>query len=121
MSDENRTFADLQREQGTSGLVDPADLAIPDLTEQEKDAFAGTVEATLPPSIGVSTIVRLRRPHLDHPAGTVAMVIAQAPNGRNRYMVMVPGDPLSFCPLVADLEVVRGVDPQSWWRKEVAG
>lgn len=72
-------------------------------------------EQTTPP-IGVSVVVRLKAAHHDYPAGTYALVIDQAPNGRDRYRVMIPGDPLTFTPHVSDLDVVQGVDPQSWWR-----
>lgn len=37
-----KTFAELQEAQGTTGRVDPADLAIPDLTDQERAAFTMT-------------------------------------------------------------------------------
>jgi hypothetical protein len=40
-----KTFADLQLAQGTTGFVDPVDLAIPDLTDDEQAAFlAGLAE-----------------------------------------------------------------------------
>lgn len=67
--------------------------------------------------IGVSAIVRLKTGFHVHLAGTLAIVVDQAPNGRDRYKVMVPGDPVSFAPHVSDLEVVQGVDPDGWWKR----
>lgn len=34
-----QSFEDLQRAQGVTGLVDPAALAVPDLTDEEREAF----------------------------------------------------------------------------------
>lgn len=67
--------------------------------------------------IGVSAVVRLKRQVLTHPAGTIALVIGQAPEGRNRYEVMVPGDPYSFYPRAEHMEVVQGIDREGWWRR----
>jgi hypothetical protein len=36
---QSHTFAELQAEQGISGRIDPADLAISDLTDDERAAF----------------------------------------------------------------------------------
>lgn len=60
-------------------------------------------------TLGVSATVRLRREVSHHPVGTVAMIIGQAPNGRHRYSVMVPGDPFAYSVAASDLELVRGV------------
>lgn len=65
--------------------------------------------------IGVSAVVRLKRAWQDYPAGTYALVTGQAANGRDRYQVMIPGDPFPFTPHVSDLEVVQGVE--GWWRR----
>jgi hypothetical protein len=39
------TFADLQAAQGINGRVDPTDLAIVDLTDDERAAFLATLNA----------------------------------------------------------------------------
>lgn len=67
--------------------------------------------------LGVSSIVRFRRQFLDFPSGTMAMVTAQAPAGRSRCHVMVPGRALTYSPLVSDLEVVQGHE-LDWWKRK---
>lgn len=67
--------------------------------------------------LGVSSIVRLRVQVLDFPPGTMAMVIAQAPAGRNRCTIMIPGRSCPITPLISDLEVVQGHE-LDWWKRK---
>lgn len=73
--------------------------------------------------LGVSAVVRILRSPYPIPAGTIGMIVEQFPYGRSRYRVMVPGDPLELSIEARDLEVVRGVDLETWWRtpKRAAG
>lgn len=69
-------------------------------------------------SIGVSAIVKLLRSPFGEGvvAGRVGMVVGQAPGGRERYQVMVPGDPFTYSFPAVDLEVLQGVELETWWR-----
>jgi len=69
-------------------------------------------------SIGVSAIVRMRSSSGNlWKEGDIGMVIGQAASGRLRYQVMFPGTPYPLSPLIAEMELVQGVDLESWWQR----
>lgn len=71
------------------------------------------------PSLGVSAIVRLRRRVADHPEGETGMITRQSRAGRDRYEVMLPGDPMPLHLRPSDLELVQGIEraETGWWWK----
>jgi hypothetical protein len=72
------------------------------------------------PTLGVSAIVRITHHDANKgliPAGTIGMIVDQRPGTRHRYAVMIPGDPLATWYPAERLELVQGIDPQTWWRR----
>lgn len=76
--------------------------------------------AALDVPIGAGAVVRTRSDRSTTPAGSIGLVIGQAKNGPNRYNVMFPGDPMPLSLPAKDLDVVRGLNSQPWWKKRPA-
>lgn len=51
------------------------------------------------------------------PAGSIGLIIGQAKSGSKRYRVMFPGDPFEYALAAKQMDLVRGLDPQPWWKK----
>lgn len=70
--------------------------------------------------LGAGAVVRTKSDRSTTPAGSTGLVIGQASNGPNRYSVMFPGDSVPLSLPAKDLDVVRGLDLQSWWKPQPA-
>lgn len=119
----NRGYTDGQVDAGKTleALLDTEFMALLD-HPRIKAAFAvGEVQApAVAVPLGCGAVVRtLTGVGLTHLAGEIGLVTGQAKNGPNRYSVMFPGDSYMYSLAAKDIEVVRGLDPQSWWKKQV--
>lgn len=67
----------------------------------------------------IGAVVRTRSGHLNHQAGTKALVCSTREEGRFQLELLVPGFPIKFWVETKDVQILQAPD-QDWWKLLVA-